>query len=286
MACRFRFGLFGHPVAHSLSPVMHGASFRALGLDAEYRCFDVSPEQLADQLIARRAEGFSGLNLTVPHKSAAVALMDRLDRSVHLFGAVNTVRFDTNGMTGFNTDAEGFLEDLAVNFRMTPEGLSIFIVGCGGAGGALAIACANRGAAEVFLANRTVAKAGQVACDIAERVPDSQTAVRVLPYDCEEWISACRRSDLVVQCTTAGLRPDDAPVLPPDAFRNGQLLYDIVYTQRVTPTMRSALTAGAEAVNGAGMLVYQGAAAFAIWTGLTADTRAMRAALDAHIYGT
>ena len=281
----FRFGLLGHPVAHSLSPVMHAASFRSLGLDADYRCIDVPPEALGECLSACRREGFQGLNLTVPHKEAAVALMDRLDRSVGLYGAVNTVRIDSQGFVGFNTDAEGFLEDLSVNRHMSPEGRNVLILGCGGAGRALAIACARGGASDVALANRTVAKAEQVLADIVQRLPEAAASVRVLPYDLATWAENCRESDLVVQCTTAGLHADDASVLPSEAFRKGQLLYDIVYTQRMTPTMRAALTAGADVMNGVGMLVYQGAAAFSIWTGMAADTRAMRAALDAHIYG-
>ena len=285
MSYALRFGLFGHPVKHSLSPAMHEASFRALGIDAEYHCFDVPPGSLAERLEACRREGFSGLNLTVPHKEAAVALMEHLDPSARLFGAVNTVRIDARGLTGFNTDADGFLEDLAVNCRLTPEDRSVLILGCGGAGRALAIACASRGAAEVTLANRTVSKADRVAEEIARLLPDSPAEVSVLPCDAAVWAARCREADLVVQCTTAGLNEDDPAVLPPDAFRSGQILYDIVYTRRVTPTMRSAMTAGADAVNGAGMLVYQGAAAFALWTGLVADTAAMRAALEARIYG-
>lgn len=283
---RYRFGLFGHPVKHSLSPVMHEASFRSLGIDAEYVCFDVPPEELAERLEACRAEGFNGLNLTVPHKEAAVGLMGRLDRSALLFGAVNTVRIDAERvMTGFNTDAEGFLEDLAVTCRMTPENRSVLILGCGGAGRALAIACASRGASRLMLANRTVSKATQVAADIDRLLPDVPLEIEVLPYDVGVWTERCRDAELVVQCTTAGLHEDDAPALPAEAFCYGQLLYDIVYTQRVTPTMRAAMSAGAGAVNGAGMLVYQGAAAFTVWTGLEADTAAMRKALEARIYG-
>lgn len=285
-ATQYRFGLFGHPVKHSLSPVMHEASFRSLGIDAEYVCFDVSPESLAERLDACRRDGFNGLNLTVPHKEAAVGLMGRLDRSALLYGAVNTIRFGAQGETeGFNTDADGFLADLAVTCRMTPENRSVLVLGCGGAGRALAIACASRGASSIMLANRTVAKATQVAADIDRLLPDVPLEIEVLPYDPGVWAERCRDAELVVQCTTAGLHEDDAPALPPEAFRYGQLLYDIVYTQRVTPTMRAAMSAGAGAVNGAGMLVYQGAAAFTVWTGLEADTAAMRAALEARIYG-
>jgi shikimate dehydrogenase len=279
-----KFALLGHPVKHSLSPAMHEASFRALGIDAEYLCFDVSPESLAGRLAACRDEGFRGLNLTVPHKSAAVALMDRLDASARLYGAVNTVRIDGDGLTGINTDADGFLEDLAVNFRMSPEGRRVLVLGCGGAGRALAIACAHLGTPEVLLANRTVAKSAQVAAEIARLLPDTPTEVRVLGGDRAEWTARCREADLVIQCTTAGLGAGDVSLLPPEAFRRGQFLYDIVYTRRVTPTMRAALAAGADAANGAGMLVYQGAAAFREWTGLNADIAAMRAALEACIY--
>jgi len=281
----YRFGLFGYPVKHSLSPVMHAASFRSLGIEAEYVCFEVPPDALAERLDACRREGFDGLNLTVPHKAAALGLMDRLDASARLFGAVNTVRFGAEGAVGHNTDASGFLEDLSVSCRITPQERRVLIVGCGGAGRALAIACAERGAAEVILANRTVAKAEQVATDIARLLPQAAGHVSVLPFDGDVWSEQSRTCDLVVQCTTSGLHADDASVLPPAAFRPGQVVYDIVYTQRVTPTMRAALDAGAEAVNGAGMLVYQGAAAFTIWTGLAADTAAMRAALEARIYG-
>ena len=284
MAQAYRFGLLGHPVAHSLSPVMHAASFRALGIEAEYLCLDVPPEALAGQLDACRREGFTGLNLTVPHKEAAVPLMDRLDRSARLFGAVNTVSFTPRGLTGFNTDAEGFLADLALSCRLSPMGRSVLILGCGGAGRALAIACVNAGAADVLLANRTFEKAERLAGDIRRVLPDASAHVEALPSDAGVWAERCRSVDVAVQCTPAGLHEGDAPALPTEAFRPGQLLYDIVYTARVTPTMRAALAAGADAVNGAGMLVYQGAAAFALWTGQTADVAAMRAALEARIY--
>ena len=281
----YRFALFGHPAGHSLSPVMHAASFRALGIDAEYLCFDVAPEALADRLAACRDEGFDGLNLTVPHKAAAVALMDRLDASARLYGAVNTVHIGDDGLTGFNTDAAGFLEDLAVNFHRSPDGQRMLVLGCGGAGRALAIACARHGAAEVMLANRTVSKAERVASEIAELLPDSTGRIRVLDPAPAAWIAAGRDADLIIQCTTAGLGAADESLLPSAAFRPGQFLYDIVYTRRITPTMQAALAAGADAANGAGMLVYQGAAAFREWTGLVADAVAMRAALEARIYG-
>ena len=280
----YRFGLFGHPVKHSLSPAMHAASFQALGIQAEYVCFDVPQEELAAQLEACRRDGFDGLNVTIPHKEAVVPLMDRLDVSARLFGAVNTVLISDTGFTGFNTDALGFLTDLKESRNVTPEGLRVLILGCGGAGRALATACAREGASEIGLADRIASKAEVLAEDIVARLPDAVSQIDVLSDDPEVWARYCRECDLVVHCTQAGLHAGDASPLPSGAFHEGQVLYDLVYTSRVTPTMRAALDAGADALNGAGMLVQQGAAAFTVWTGLKADTAAMRSALEARIY--
>lgn len=280
----YRFGLFGHPVKHSLSPVMHAASFQSLGLQAEYVCFDVPPEELAERLEACRKEGVDGLNLTIPHKEAALPLMAKLDPAARLFGAVNTVAFSAKGCSGYNTDASGFLDDLRESKGLSPEGRRVLIMGCGGAGRALAFACARDGAAEIGLANRTASRAVALCEEIAERLPDSVSQVEVLSGDPDVWARFCRDCDLILQCTSTGLHAGDAALLPADAFRPGQLFYDLVYTSRVTATMREALAGGADALNGTGMLVHQGAAAFSIWTGLKADTRAMRAALEARIY--
>lgn len=283
---RYRFGLFGHPVRHSLSPVMHEASFRSLGIQAEYVCFDVPPEALGERLAQCQREGFNGLNLTIPHKEAAVGLMSRLDVTAKLFGAVNTVLVTSSGCVGFNTDATGFLTDLKESRGVTPDGLRILVIGCGGAGRALAIACAREGAAEIGLANRTESKAVALSEEISDLLPDSDARVVALSADPSAWARYSRECDLVVQCTSTGLNPAAPSLLPASAFRPRQILYDIVYTSRVTPTMRMAVTAGADVLNGAGMLVHQGAAAFAIWTGLAADVAAMRRALEAHIYVT
>lgn len=281
---RYRFGLLGHPVKHSLSPVMHEASFRSLGIQAEYVCFDVPPEALGERLAQCRREGFNGLNLTIPHKEAAVGLMRRLDATAKLFGAVNTVLIESAGCVGFNTDAAGFLADLKASRGLTPEGLRILVIGCGGAGRAIAIACAREGAAEIGLANRTASKAVALSEEIPDLLPDADARVIALSSDPAAWERYSLESDLVVQCTSTGLNPADESLLPVSAFRPRQLLYDIVYTSRVTPTMRAAAAAGADVLNGAGMLVQQGVAAFAIWTGLEADAVAMRRALESHIY--
>ena len=274
MSRTYRFGIFGHPINHSLSPRMHTASFRALGLLAEYTAFDVLPEVLAERLDACRSDGFDGLNLTLPHKTAALALMTRVDPLARLAGAINVVRFDADGCTGFNTDLTGFLAALQEDCGITPEDKRVLVLGCGGAGRAVALACAQSGAAVITLANRSEDKALRLAEDLS-RVPDCRSRICTTA----DWCAASREADLVVQCTSAGLHADDASPLPPEAFRPGQVLYDVVYTAPATPTMRVAQAAGAQTANGLGMLLHQGAHAFKLWTGLDADIHAMRQAV-------
>jgi len=273
MSRTYRFGIFGHPISHSLSPRMHTASFRALGIQAEYTAFDVLPEALAERLDACRADGFDGLNLTLPHKTAALALMTRVDPIARHAGAINVVRFDADGCTGFNTDLTGFLAALQEDCGVTPEGKRVLVVGCGGAGRAVALACVQSGAEVITLANRSEDKALRLAEDLSH-VPGCRSRI----CTAADWCAASREADLVVQCTSAGLRTDDVSPLPPEAFRPGQVLYDVV-TKPVTPTMRIAQVAGAKTANGLGMLLHQGAHAFKIWTGLDADIHAMRQAV-------
>lgn len=273
----YRFGVFGHPVHHSLSPVMHAASFRALGLPAEYHAYDVPPEELPRRLQACQDQGFTGLNMTIPHKRTIMALLDHVDPVARVAGAVNTVRFDPEGRSGFNTDVAGFLADLKARTGLTPAGLRVLVLGCGGAGRAVALGCIRSGAKEILLANRTVGKADQLAGDLLA-VSNAVSSVRVLSEGVKEWTSEAPFCDLVVQATSAGLRPEDPSALPGAAFRSGQVLYDLVTTPH-PPTVCVAQASGATAVNGIGMLVHQGAAAFKIWTGLDADLAAMQAAV-------
>ena len=271
----YRFALLGHPVSHSLSPRMHTASFRALGIQAEYTALDTPPNALAERVEACRKDGFDGLNLTLPHKTAALALMTRVDPIARLAGAINVVRFDTDGCTGFNTDITGFLAALQEDCGISPAGKRVLVLGCGGAGRAVSLACAQSGAAVIALANRSEGKALKLAEDLS-RVPDNRSRICTV----SDWCAAAQDSDLIVQCTSAGLHAGDTSPLPPEAFRPGHVFYDVVYTMPVTPTMRTAQAAGAKTANGLGMLINQGAHAFNLWTGLTADIHAMRQALS------
>ena len=148
-----KFAVIGHPVAHSLSPKMHAANFAALGLDATYEKFDVAPGDVAAFVRAKRDAGYRGLNVTVPYKLAVMPLLDHVDESVARYGACNTIRFEKDGtLTGFNTDVIGFVTGLeAHGYKLAGE--KVFIVGCGGAGSALATACCYEGAAALTVAD-------------------------------------------------------------------------------------------------------------------------------------
>lgn len=268
-----RFAVIGHPVAHSLSPRMHTANFRALGLEAEYGAVDVEPGEVPAALARFRSEGYRGINVTVPHKLAAKECMTRLDATAIRAGAVNTVRFEADGTTtGFNTDMAGFLQPLQERdfpFATT----KVLLVGCGGAARAVAAACLDIGCSELVIANRTAAKA----VALAEELGDHRVSTMALDELLANFDFAS--AALIVNATTVGLKREDPSVLPARCFHAGQLVYDLIPVARETATCRVARESGSEAINGLGMLAAQAAESFRIWTGLEPDLPAMRSAL-------
>ena len=277
------YAVLGHPIGHTLSPVMHNAALAALGLDAIYLAFDVAPENLLRVLPAMAEMGFGGVNLTVPLKEVAFRGLPALDESARRLGAVNTVEFTAAGLKGHNTDGDGFLRAVDEAFQFRVRGRSVFVLGCGGAGRAVAITCAAKGAARLVLADVDSGRCRNVAAEIAALAP--QADVRVADPRPETWPVAAREADLVVQATPIGMQAGaDAP-LPPAAFRAGQSAFDLVYTFPETVFMRAARAGGAQAANGLGMLLHQGARALTLWTGREAPVEVMRAALAKAVYG-
>lgn len=268
-----RFAVIGHPVAHSLSPKMHAANFRALGYAGEYGAEDVEPGQVAAVLAWFAAEGYRGINVTVPHKVETCGAMTRLDVSAARAGAVNTVRFEADGTTtGFNTDMAGFARPLTeAGFDL--QGARVLLLGAGGASRAVAAACLDGGCAALRIANRTRERAEALVAALA----DPRAAADTLEDLTREDVAA---QTLIVNCTTVGLKAEDPSVLPPDHFHAGQFVYDIIPCARETATLAAARATGARTLGGLGMLAAQAAESFRIWTGLTADLPAMLAALS------
>ena len=276
------YAVLGHPIGHTLSPVMHNASIASLGLDAIYLAFDVAPDRLLDVLPAMQAMGFGGVNLTIPLKEVAFRGLKKLDASAQLLGAVNTVQFDAHGdIVGHNTDGYGFLTAMEEAFNEPVAGASVFVLGCGGAGRAVALMAAGAGASSITLADLDETKRYAVAAELGTLYPRVSISHASSPA---EQTAACRSAAIVVQATPVGMKPTDAPLLGPDAFRAGQRAFDLIYMYPETVFMKQARLGGARTANGLGMLLHQGARAFSIWTGCEPDVAAMRNALQAAVY--
>ena len=276
------YAVLGHPIGHTLSPVMHNRSIQSLGLDAIYLALDVAPDALMDVLPAMKAMGFGGVNLTVPLKEVAFRGFETLDPSAESLGAVNTVEFTDDGMVGHNTDGEGFLLALKEAFGSSPRDRRVFVLGAGGAGRALAITCAMAGAKEIIITDLDADRPMKVIEEVQNLSPT--THMRSVPPSRDSWNMVCSEADLVLQCTPVGMKPDDEPLLQASAFRPGQEVFDLVYMYPETGIMKVARECGASVTNGLGMLLHQGAKAFRIWTGQEPDVQAMRSALETEVY--
>lgn len=262
---------------------MHAANFRVIGFDGDYGAFDIAPSELSDALRRFAAEGYRGINCTIPHKEAVLPLMTRLDASAVRCAAVNTVKFEPNGATvGYNTDCAGFrlsLEETGFSFAER----KVVLLGAGGAARAVAVACLDAGCLSLVVANRTYAKAEALVAALSEIGCGN---VRALGgTDTTETRQALREADLVVNATSIGLSADDPSAVPLDVLSSGQTVCDIIPIRRETATLAAARLAGAKAVGGLGMLVHQGAAAFRIWTGLDANAAAMLEAISENNQG-
>ncbi|NQT93106.1 MAG: shikimate dehydrogenase [Lentisphaerae bacterium] len=278
------YAVLGHPIGHTLSPVMHNAAFHALDRDAVYLAFDVAPEKLPEVLPSMRDMGFGGVNLTVPLKEVAFAALEDLDDSARLAGAVNTVQFLPDGsLRGHSTDGAGFVLAMAEAFDTDLAGKRVLVVGAGGAGRTVAITCAKEKASAVLLGDIDRERAVRVAEEIRELAPATET--RVVSADEEGLADAAKETDVIVQATPVGMKQDDPSPIAAKAFRAGQLAFDLVYMYPETSFVKAAREGGARASNGLGMLLHQGARAFTIWTGEGAAVAAMRTALEEAVYG-
>lgn len=270
------FGLVGHPVAHSLSPAMQNAGFRAAGIDAAYAAFDVSPEALGTALAGARALGFGGLNVTVPHKEGALALAVEADPVACLAGAANTLVPAAGGWKAFNTDVDGFLAAIREDLEWDPAGRRCLVLGAGGSARAVAVALVRAGAQEILLANRNEERAEGLALELRQRCGTDRVAGVALE-------AAPRRlgpEGLVVSATPLGLSESGRWPWDLARFAPGTAAFDLAYRAGgETPLVVEARARGLRAASGVAMLLHQGCLAFALWTGKPAPLAAMRRGL-------
>ncbi len=258
--------LFAHPARHSLSPVMHNAALKALGIPARYEARDVPPDQLEVALNALRGTGIWGVNLSIPHKERALEIVDSVSIEARAIGAINTVIVRDDKLEGHNTDAPGFMRSLKEAGLHDVNGLQTVVLGAGGAARGVAFALKHAGA-RVSIWNRTGSRAQELASAFGlETVSDDEL---------EREVRAC---DLLINTTSVGLeKPDESPlelgVLPKAGW-----VCDIVYRPLETRLLREAKRAGLATVDGLGMLVHQGALALSAWTGRDVPADVMRQA--------
>ena len=265
MAGPVLLGVCGWPVGHSRSPAMHGAALRAAGLrDWRYLLVPIPPERFEETVRGLPARGFRGLNVTIPHKEAALALAGEVTPAARAIGAANMLTFGPGGaVEADNTDAEGLLGALPADHP--PAGRSALVLGAGGAARAAVWALREAGAADVAVWNRTAQRARALAEELGAR------AVETPP-----------KADIVVNCTSVGMNDPDETFktlpLQADELDAGSLVVDMVYRPGGTRLLQVAQDRGAETVDGLEILVAQGAASFERWTGHPAPRDVMRAA--------
>ena len=266
-------GVIGDPIEHTMSPVMHNAAFKELGLDYLYVSFRVRKEELGKAVESIRALNIRGLNVTTPHKVAIIPFLDELDPLVERIGAVNTIVNDDGVLTGYNTDATGFLQAL-LDKGVKPERKNTVILGAGGASRAISFILAERGAHLVIL-NRLLEL--DWAEELARRISRVSEKVRALELNEKNLEMMLEGADILINATSVGMSPDvDETPVPARLLKPALIVFDIVYNPIQTRLLKEAEAAGAQTIGGLDMLVWQGAIAFEKWTGRKAPLDLMR----------
>ena len=281
-------GILGYPLRHSASPAFQQAALDHLGLDARYERWEVAPERLAERVGQLRGPDLLGFSVTVPHKETVMPLLDAVDDAARAIGAVNTVVSRDGRLEGANTDLEGFLRALREDGAYAPRGGRALVLGAGGAARAVAYALLVEGAASVAIANRSPERARILAEELGARFPARVQAFHLDAEALAPLLGADASVDLLVNCTSLGMAhgpdPDASPV-PAGLIPGTALVYDLVYNPQETPLLAAARRAGARTLGGLPMLVYQGAAAFRMWTGREAPIDVMMKAASAALAG-
>lgn len=275
-------GVFGCPVAENPTGVMQEAAFQAQGLNWRYLTIEVRSEDLEAAIAGLRAFNMRGINLTIPHKVAVIQYLDHLSPEAELIGAVNTVVREGDQLVGHNTDGKGFLRSVREDAGIDLAGKRIVFLGAGGAARAMAVELALAGAAHITIVNRTLSRGQELAKHLSEKTP---AEVQFVPWRAD--YSVPREADILVNATSIGLFPQvqEMPPIAMASIRNDLLVCDVIPNPPRTAFLSAAAAQGAGTLDGLGMLVYQGAIAFQMWTGVEAPIPVMRRALE-QVFGT
>ena len=273
------YGIFGHPVKHSFSPPMHNAAFQELGLNCVYLAFDILPENLGAAVESLRQLNVHGINVTIPHKQEIMNYLDEISDEATYTGAVNTVHNRDGSLFGHNTDVGGFLKDLEVELKIKEfRNISACLIGAGGAARAVLSGLCMKGVKNIVIANRTKSKAEKLAEYFSTRFSD--TEISAVDLADEDEIRTCLAdSNLLVNSSSAGMTGHEPLNIPLDSLQKNSSVYDLVYNPKETELVKQARSLGHNACSGLGMLLYQGAGSFELWTGENAPIDVMKQAL-------
>jgi shikimate dehydrogenase len=296
------YGLIGFPVKHSLSAFMHNAAFKNLGFNAEYKLFEVEPENLEKFLLEDvdakdingepfRVRDIVGFNVTIPHKVAAKEILEKAfpkknekdnliqinEHYVKISGAVNTVKREANTLNYWNTDASGFLRSLKEDLGFELNGKNVLIIGCGGAGRAIvaALSWKNIGLGKIFIYDISE-KAIQTAREYFSKFDYVNSKINFIGE--KELSEAIKKCQLLVNASGLGMKDDDASPIDKELLHSGLSVYDIIYNHQ-TQLLKDASDLDLRNKNGLGMLLYQGVEALELWLGQEAPVEIMRQAL-------
>lgn len=275
-----RFGVIGHPVAHSLSPLMHNTAYSLLGLDCTYDSFDIAPESLSEALKDFLNRGFSGLNVTIPHKESVSLQVHELSDEASAVGAVNTILFERGRLRGDNTDVYGVAASLE-SCRASIHGEKVLLLGAGGTSRAIIYALLTRfNPAEIVIANRNLARAQELARHFQPSAKG--TVLKASSADQATLGRLAADTRLVINATSMGMSPatDASPIGESTNFNSDQIVFDLIYTPLVTKLLSLAGRGGARTIGGLEMFLHQGARSFELWLGTTMPIDQIRPVIE------
>jgi shikimate dehydrogenase len=279
-----RLGVFGDPVEHSLSPQIQNAALKHCKIDMQYARFHILPDELREAVDLIHKLEFIGVNLTIPHKIAALGLVDAADDTIKRVGAVNVIKVEGGKWQGFNTDGRGFARAIREEFSVDLRDLRVMILGAGGAARAIALQCAKENSERLVIANRSLDKAQKLAEELRDffagpKVLGPVARLQAIPLEEPALRFQIGNVDLIVNATSLGLNRGDASPIPARLLQPHLMVYDTIYSAERTPFVSAAIEAGARATNGLSMLLHQGALAFEIWFQREAPIEVMKRAL-------
>lgn len=258
-----KFGVIGHPISHSLSPIMHAANFEALGREDEYEALDISPQQFKHIKDIINEKSLDGFNITIPHKESILPYLDEISSNAKQTGAVNTVLIRDNKWIGYNTDGIGFVKGLMEHYGSI-QNRKILVLGAGGASKGIVSEMMKFTDQKITVANRTLSRFDNWQIDIDKK-------------SLEEVQSSVHTFDIIINTTPVGMNVQQSEyIIPIEKICKNSLVCDIIYIPNKTPLLQACEQAGIAIYNGMDMFVYQGAESFKIWTGQDAQIESMR----------